>query len=180
MLHCTGLPCNALLCSCVPHPHSHLHLCMHKSPLPNANCTTTPAAAALLQSPDQQCFMLRFQDRNMDTIAQAVQEASGLSGPRAGQWMSAAEVADISGRSQSELNAVKAFVARNAGSLVQVSATRWVSSSVIYDGRCRLNSTSFVCCTFACCGPLRLAVLLLPAPYDDDKARQPAESGCPG
>jgi hypothetical protein len=70
------------------------------------------------------CFILRLKDRSVDGVAAAVQEVASISSSKAGKWLSAEDVALLSGRSQEEVNQLKTFVESQSGRLEQVSPTR--------------------------------------------------------
>jgi hypothetical protein len=70
------------------------------------------------------CFLLRLKDRNIDAVAAAAEEIASIDSSKAGKWLSAEDVAELSGRSQVEVNQLKTFVESHSGRLEQVSPTR--------------------------------------------------------
>lgn len=75
------------------------------------------AAAARAPGSDA-CVLLRLRDRNMAYIERTAEAAAGLSGPRAGAYLRAEDVAALAGRSESEL-AELADVLRQLGGRLQ-------------------------------------------------------------
>jgi transcription initiation factor TFIIIB Brf1 subunit/transcription initiation factor TFIIB len=69
---------------------------------------------------------MRFEDRNMEAVAAAVIDIASISSSKAGKWLSADAVAEMTGRTEVEIQQLKDYIESQQGRLVQVSPTRQV------------------------------------------------------
>ena len=68
--------------------------------------------------------MLRLRDRNMQAVERAASQAAGLDSSRAGAYLTAEQVAELSGRSEAELQALAAHVQQLGGQMELIGPLR--------------------------------------------------------
>ena len=87
-------------------------------------CAAAQAAADAGTEPGTACVLLHMRDRNMAALERAALEAAGIKGPRAGAYLTPEQVADLSGRSQQELQALATFLRGRGGQMSLVGPLR--------------------------------------------------------
>ena len=92
------LPITALIATCRTNVRSEIHQCMKMSALVFVIASLYVACRSVAGVPnDSTCVHLRLVDKNLEKVEQAALRAAGL-GEGAGQYLSHADVADLSGR----------------------------------------------------------------------------------
>ncbi|KAL4457627.1 hypothetical protein ABPG75_012492 [Micractinium tetrahymenae] len=82
------------------------------------------AAAAATDVDASSCAVLRLRDRNLAALERRAEEAAGLGSPNAGRYLSADEVAELTGRTPAELQSLSDFVSTLGGHLAHVGPLR--------------------------------------------------------
>lgn len=91
-----------------------------------ALCLVVSLLAVQAKGGHETCFVMRFEDRNMEAVAAAVIDIASISSSKAGKWLSADAVAEMTGRTEVEIQQLKDYIESQQGRLVQVSPTRQV------------------------------------------------------
>lgn len=90
--------------------------------------------AAAAPAGTDSCVLLRMRDRNMAALERRAEEAAGLGSSNAGRYLSAAEVAELTGRTAEELRTLSDFLSALGGRLAHLGLLRDVAVACLPPG----------------------------------------------